>query len=219
MGHTSTNDLPGNQSPNRTRLLRGGDTAVSVSSLRYTSTSVSSARGLNSSATDMLTSSDSEGTHPFFVAPLATQLSRYRYTTGQVRHDIGQLPYGYPTQLRTARIITINMKRGSLALGEETVRVRNCYSLPTMHGDMQTHCTSCEEFCRRCQMLAVPPTGSLLCGGSVEGTSRWVGISGQHGTESGGPLVTLNLCAMRRYYLGEEDLVPRLYVFNDHNPV
>ena len=32
----------------------------------------------------------------------------------------------------------------------------------------------------------------------VEDTPRWVGISGQHGTESGGGLVTSSLCEMRR---------------------
>ena len=51
---------------------------------------------------------------------------------------------------------------------------------------------------------------SFLCGGDVADTWRWVGTSSQHGTESGEPLVTLNLCVMRRYCLGEGDLVSTL---------
>ena len=35
-----------------------------------------------------------------------------------------------------------------------------------------------------------------------------VGIEGRDRVESGGPVVTLNLCVMRQYYLGERDLVP-----------
>ena len=38
----------------------------------------------------------------------------------------------------------------------------------------------------------------------------WVGISGQHGTESGGPLVALKSCVIRRYYLVEGDLLSTL---------
>ena len=38
--------------------------------------------------------------------------------------------------------------------------------------------------------------GVVWCG--VEDTLRWVGISRQHRTESGGPMVALNLCVMRR---------------------
>ena len=34
----------------------------------------------------------------------------------------------------------------------------------------------------------------------MEDIPRRAGTSGWHGTESGGPLVTLNLCVMRRYY-------------------
>ena len=54
---------------------------------------------------------------------------------------------------------------------------------------------------------AVLLTGFLLYGAGVENTPRWIGTSGRHGTESGGPLVTLNLHVTRRYYLGEGDLV------------
>ena len=46
--------------------------------------------------------------------------------------------------------------------------------------------------------------------------ARWVRTSSQHGTESGGLLVTLNWCVMRRCYLGEGNLVstpPELLMF------
>ena len=51
-----------------------------------------------------------------------------------------------------------------------------------------------------------PSWFSLFCGYGAGDTPRWVGTSGQHGTESGGPLVTLNLNVMARYYLGKENL-------------
>ena len=50
-------------------------------------------------------------------------------------------------------------------------------------------------------------TVSLLCGGGVEDTPSRGGAPGRHGTESGGPLVTLNLCVMRRCYVGEGGLL------------
>ena len=53
----------------------------------------------------------------------------------------------------------------------------------------------------------MPLTRPLLCGYGVEDTPRWIGTSGKQGMGSGGPLVTLNLCVIRRYYLGEGDLV------------
>ena len=55
----------------------------------------------------------------------------------------------------------------------------------------------------------MPLAGSLLCGGGVEDTPWWVGVSGIDGTDRGTSLVALNLCIMRRYYLGEGDLVSR----------
>ena len=42
-------------------------------------------------------------------------------------------------------------------------------------------------------MWVVPLTGYLRCGGVVEDTPSWVGISGQHGTESWGICDNLEL--------------------------
>ena len=54
----------------------------------------------------------------------------------------------------------------------------------------------------------MPLADSCVVVGWRKDTPRWVGASGQHGTESGGLfLVALNLCAMRQCYLGEGDLV------------
>ena len=46
-------------------------------------------------------------------------------------------------------------------------------------------------------------SGVVVCGRHTD----VVGISGQHGTEFGGPLVTLNLSVTSRYFLGEGELV------------
>ena len=59
----------------------------------------------------------------------------------------------------------------------------------------------------------MPLADSLLCGHAVEDTPRWVGVSGQHRTESGGPLVALNLCVLRRYCVGERGLVSTSFFF------
>ena len=61
-------------------------------------------------------------------------------------------------------------------------------------------------------MWGLPPAGPLLCGCIVADTPRWVGTSGQRGTVSGGPLVTLNLCVIRRYCLRKGGLVSTVFL-------
>ena len=64
-----------------------------------------------------------------------------------------------------------------------------------------------------------PGKVSILCCCGVEYTTRWVRTSGLHGTEWQTLGVTLNVGIMRRYQLGEGDLISTDIIYNIQYPV
>ena len=61
---------------------------------------------------------------------------------------------------------------------------------------------------------ALPPVGSLLCDIGEEDTPRWVSALRLHRTECQTLGVTLKFWVVRRYNLGEKDLLGAAIVFS-----